>query len=300
MKIIKTYHLILIKFNIIQLSTFISINEKYRKTMTILGIDYDKCITCKECLMECPNYLYEDDPNEKIIFIDPNNNCIKCGHCISVCPVDAIIYENMGEAQIFNGIENPKTFISHKQLYKFLQSIRSVRRYKKSKVPDDKLKVIIEAMHFAPTGANLQSENITIISDSERIKKLSDAILETIKRDKRSASYFERIFNNQWKRYDNAPVFFDAPHVIIIHTKIPLKINYFNIANIISYGRIMAQTLGYGTCYIGQAQIASEMDPSIMETAGVSGKILCALTLGSPDVKYLKIPPKLFNRSKII
>jgi ferredoxin len=300
MKTIKTYHLILIKFNIIQLSTYILLNEKYLIPMTILGIDYDKCINCKECVMECPNYLYEEDLNEKILFIDPNNSCIKCGHCISICPVDAIIYENMGEAQIFNGIENPEILISHEKLKNFLQSIRSVRRYKKNKVPHDKLRIIVEAMHFAPTGANIQSENITIISDSEKIRNLSNAIIDAINKDKRYSSYFERILNNQWKRYDNAPVFFDAPHVIIIHTRMPLKINYFNIANIISYGRIMAHSLGYGTCYIGQAQMASEMDPSIIKAAGVSGKIFCAITLGSPDVKYLKIPPRLLNRSNLI
>lgn len=300
MKTIKTYHLILIKFNIIQLSTFILINKKYHKTMTILGIDYNKCINCKECLRECPNYLYEENTNDRIIFLDPNNNCIKCGHCISVCPVDAVLYENMGEIRIFNGIEHPEILISDEQLYKFLQSIRSVRRYKKTKVPDDKLKIIVQAMHYAPTGANLQSEKITLISDPGRIKKLSDAILDAINKDKRYALYFKKVIDNQWERYDISPVFFDAPHVIIIHTKMPLKINYFNIANIISYGRLMAQSLGYGTCYIGQAQIASEIDPNIIKTAGVNGKILCALTLGYPDVKYLKIPPKLLNRSRLI
>ena len=268
--------------------------------MTISGIDYNKCINCKECLIECPNYLYEEDSNNRIVFIDQKNNCIKCGHCISICPADAIMYENMGETRIFDEIENPERLISHENLYKFLQSIRSVRRYKKNKIPDDKLKIIINAMHFAPTGANLQSENITIISDPERIKKLSSEIIDIINKDKTFALYFKKIYDNQWERYDDAPVFFDAPHVIIIHTKMPMKINYFNIANIITYGRIMAQSLGYGTCYIGQAQMATEMDPSIMKTAGVSGKILCALTLGSPDVKYLKIPPKLLNRSKII
>jgi len=268
--------------------------------MSIIGIDYDKCINCKECLMECPNYLYEEDLDKRIIFIDPNKSCIKCGHCISLCPVDAILYENMGNALIIERIENLENLTSSDQLYKFLQSIRSVRRYKKNKIPKDQIKKIVDAMHYAPTGANIQSEKITVISDPQRIKNLSDAIIEAINKDERYASYFAKTFKKHRERYDQAPVFFDAPHVVIIHTKMSLKINYFNIANIISYGRIMAHSLGLGTCYIGQAQIASEIDPTINKFAEVNDKILCAFTLGYPDVNFLKIPPRLLNRSKQI
>ncbi|MFX1277044.1 MAG: nitroreductase family protein [Promethearchaeota archaeon] len=268
--------------------------------MPIIGIDYDKCINCNECMMECPNYLYEQDSSNEIKFNDPKNSCIKCGHCISVCPVDAILYENMGETIIFNGIEKPEKIIPFDQLYKILQSIRSVRRYKNKKVPEDLIKKITDAMQFAPTGANIQSEKITVISDPVRIKQFSDAIIEAMNNDARYSPLFSETYKKNEKRYNNAIALFDAPHVIVVHTKMPLKINYFNMANMITNGRLAAQSLGLGTCYIGQAQMASEIVSSIKKIAGASSKHLCAFTLGYPDVKYVKIPPRVLNRSKVI
>jgi len=129
--------------------------------MTILGIDYDKCINCKLCIKECVTRFIEDKEGERVLFHDPTGSCSSCGHCIAVCPEDAILYEGFkDEPYTFEGVKNPETIASYETVYNLLRANRSIRHYKKDKVPEQVLKKVIDAMQYAPTGANVRSENL--------------------------------------------------------------------------------------------------------------------------------------------
>ncbi|GAI69559.1 unnamed protein product, partial [marine sediment metagenome] len=152
--------------------------------MPIIGIDYDKCISCEICISACPSLVYSKNnkADTKVIF-DPEKKCILCGQCIAQCPEDAIIYENMGESFTFGEIGELSSLIPYENMFKFLAGNRSIRRYKKDKVPIEILNKVIKAMEYAPTAANMRPENFTLISDSDLIKKMSDAIVEEFSKD---------------------------------------------------------------------------------------------------------------------
>jgi len=60
-----------------------------------------------------------------------------CGHCIAVCPQDAIIYEDFGDVTFtFEGIEKLDSIVPYDNLYKFLRGHRSIRHYKKKRSPE--------------------------------------------------------------------------------------------------------------------------------------------------------------------
>ncbi|TFG00404.1 MAG: 4Fe-4S dicluster domain-containing protein, partial [Promethearchaeota archaeon] len=40
--------------------------------MGILGINYEKCTKCKECIKECPSMLFRIGDEEKVIYNDPH------------------------------------------------------------------------------------------------------------------------------------------------------------------------------------------------------------------------------------
>ena len=134
--------------------------------MPITGIDYNKCINCYICLESCARPLYQivkEKEHEKVIFNDPDNTCILCGHCIAQCPKDAILYEDIGESFTFEGVENPESILSYDTLLNFVAANRSIRKYKKEKVPKELLEKVIKAMEYAPTGGNMRTESFTII-----------------------------------------------------------------------------------------------------------------------------------------
>ncbi len=265
--------------------------------MPIVEIDYEKCTFCGTCIRVCPRRLFNEINEEKVEYSDPKSMCIRCGHCVARCPENAVLFEDMGESYEFEGINNPNEIIAYEDFYKFLQGHRSIRRYKKQKVPDGLLNKVFNAMQWAPTGRNMRSESFVIISDEEQLKALSDVIQKTLSEDKAWGWLYEERLANLAKEF-KSPVYFDAPHLIIVHSQLFTDIGIQNIANIVTYGRLAAHTLGLGTCWNGWTQAAIEIDPKIMKLAGIRTKKIGAFTLGYPDVTFYRTPPRSFKHVK--
>lgn len=265
--------------------------------MPVIGIDYNTCSECGTCLRACPRDLYKDHSQDKIIFEDLKRMCTKCGQCIAQCPEDAILYENMGEAYVYEGINNPGNIINYEDMFKFLRAHRSIRRYKKEKVPVEILRKVFNAMQYAPTGRNMRSESFSILSDDNAIKNLNDAVLEELLKNELMRSMYEVSFTKYEKEY-NSLVYFDAPHVIFVYSQLNIEAGAHNIANIITYGRLAAHTLGLGTCWNAMTQIAMELNPKLMKLAGIRGKKVGVFTIGYPTVTYYRTSPRFIKHVK--
>jgi len=249
--------------------------------MSIQGIDEDKCILCRNCIESCGRRLFSDEEQDKIRFQDPQNDCSRCGHCIARCPEDAIIHDGMGEVKSFEGINNPEKIISYDEMYNFLQAHRSVRKYKKDKVPNEILRKVFDAMQCAPTARNMRSETYTIISDDDQIVSLSDAVIEEIMKIAGfRAMYGDRL--TEAKKLFKSPLFFDAPHVIIVSSRFDQESEANNIGVIITYGRLAAQSLGLGTCWNGITQTAMGLNPKLRRKFGIRGKKIGVFAIGYP------------------
>ncbi len=220
--------------------------------MPILGIDYDKCIDCKKCVDQCTGKFW--DEGDRVIFDDKWRDCILCGHCIAICPTDAILYENMGsEPYTYEGIKTPSNYIPYAQIFNFMNSIRSTRRYKKEKVPEDLLRKIIRAMQIAPTGSNMRDQKFSVITDPELIKTLGAAVVE----ERMKLVMDDPIVKEQMKinaeRWD-VPLYHDAPALIIIHSSSANSIDRYNIGIAVTYARLVAHSLGLGPVGMGIPQ----------------------------------------------
>ncbi|MBD3255607.1 MAG: 4Fe-4S dicluster domain-containing protein [Candidatus Lokiarchaeota archaeon] len=270
--------------------------------MPITGIDHDKCIKCYNCLDACTDpgaYIQLDEEKDEIVFEDSNFGCIKCGQCVAQCPEDAILYEDMGEAFTFDKINDLPGLIDYDTLFNFMAANRSIRFYKDKKVPQELLDKVIDAMNRAPTAANMRSEKFYIVSDSEKIKALSDAIYEEFLKDPSEKEHWQERKEN-YGRTSREPVFYNAPHAILVSSNFNMMMEGFNIGNIVTYGRLAAQSLGLGTCWIGYVTMANEKNPKIAKIVNARGKIIGAFTIGYPDVKFYRVPPRSEKRVKII
>jgi len=265
--------------------------------MPIIGIDYEKCSNCGTCITTCPRRLFKDEEGDKINYEDPNSMCIRCGHCIARCPEDAVLFEEMGESIEFEGINNPEEIIAFEEMHKFFQGHRSIRRYKKQKIPKDVLQKVFNSMQWAPTGRNMRSETFTIISDKEQLKALSNAIQEVLTSDKAWGWLYGERLANLAKEFE-IPVYFDAPHLIIVSSQLFTPIGIQNIANIITYGRLAAHSLGLGTCWNGWTQAGIELNPKIRKLAHVRAKTLGAFTIGYSDYTLYRTPPRRLKHVK--
>jgi nitroreductase/NAD-dependent dihydropyrimidine dehydrogenase PreA subunit len=258
--------------------------------MPILGIDYEKCIYCKKCLDQCTGKFW--DEGDKIIFDDRWYSCILCGHCIAVCPTNAIMHEKMGsDPYSFEGIKNPSEYISYEKMFNFMYSIRSTRLYKKEKVPEDLLRKVVRAMQIAPTGSNVRDQKFKVITDPELLKALGKRVNEERLKLVQNDPNIKEKMEIDAKRWNN-PLYHDAPALIIMYCSGMNSIDRYNIGIAITYGRIAAHSLGLGTCWNGYSTGQFEQHKDIMKLAGVRGKSWGVLEIGYPAVKYERVPPR--------
>ena len=258
--------------------------------MSIVGINYEECNNCNLCHTTCILFR-RDQEQDKIVFNDPTDFCNLCGQCIAICPQDAILYEGIGETYSYEDVDKPENIASYDTIYKFLRANRSIRRYRTKKVPNDILKKVFDAMLNAPTAENARTENFTVLSDKEQIKKLNDAVIEELMKQPELKAKYGLLFKLLGKAF-NSPVFFDAPHVVFVDSPFKDKAEFLNIGIIITYGRLAAQALGLGTCWNGWTQIAMMSNAQIKAIANVKGNIVGVFILGYPAVKFYRSPPR--------
>lgn len=261
--------------------------------MPIIGIDTEKCTDCQQCLRDCVSSNFKLDDEDHVQFTQ--SGCIGCGHCISICPEDAIIYKGMrDEPFTFDGIQDPSSLISYETMFKFMRAKRSIRQYKKDKIPNEVLEKILDSMRYAPTGSNIRGLKCLIISDDNQKKELSDAILNALG-SMMPDMYMERLNNKRNKGLD--PIFYDAPHIMIMHSSNPGDLVNSTIA--ITYAMLSAQTLGLGTCWIGFAQGVLSANKEIRNNiAKIPGRVHGVFIIGYPSVKYANAAPRPRIRTK--
>ena len=256
--------------------------------MPILGIDYEKCDNCQICYNACTRYFRRDKELNKMVFEDPNNLCDSCGRCIARCKSDAIMYENIGELLTFEEVQDPSTLISYESMHKFMSAKRSIRGFKKKKVPKAILEKVLETMKYAPTGGNIRTLHCTIISDNDKIKKLSEVVIDAIIASN-IPGYSENFIKAREQGIDT--IFYNAPHVMIIHSRNPGDAMNSTIA--LTYGMLCAQTLGLGSCWIGLAHGVLSSSKELREKfVGKNWHVLGVIILGYSTQIYYQVPPR--------
>ena len=269
----------------------------------IKGIDYEKCNSCSICVSTCPEYFKKDENQNKIIFNDPLNQCSLCGRCICKCQQVAILHENMGEFISYEGIEDPPAFISYERLHNFMIAKRSIRRYKKKNIPRNIMEKVLNSMRYAPTGANMRTLKCTIISGENKVKGLSEAIMDKIitSTPQTIMEMFKIIYIENAIAYSQQmkiakesgfdAIFYNAPAVMIIHSNNPA--DDMNATISLTYGMFSAQSLGLGSCWIGLAQGVFNSSKEIKEKIfSVKGTVWGVITLGYLSHKFYYVPPR--------
>lgn len=296
--------------------------------MIITNINQEACTKCNLCSYECPLRLFriEDD---NLNFHDPMESCIECGHCVAICPTNAIKYEfqKQDDSVCYEADEFEK--INTDNLLKTMGHImfkrRSVRKYKSKEVSPKDIELIMEAMGRSPSASNKMHRKYYIYQQQTLLNKLEDEVANYFadllrKLTNPAILFFQALsiknkrltfkekFNNikaSNKGFYNSIVnkryrfFFNAPAVIVITA--PDKISKLHKPFIrpdahtaATHGVLMAESLELGTCWIGFAEIALNKNSKAKMSLGIPKKeeVLAAFTVGHPDIKYQRIAPR--------
>lgn len=276
----------------------------------MIYFDHDKCTRCGLCISVCVRRILELG-TEGVQINDPAM-CFCCGHCKAVCPVDAIQFSE-GNEQFLpvlsqREIPNPSVF------FRFLRRRRSLRVYENRLVEKTKLKMIIEAGRYAPTGSNRQACEFVVVSGRptldqictlaivnlqrrgkeikeamEKPKNLQQPLSAELLRQQNFPKIWERLAKKWQEKEDQ--LLHNAPALIVIHMNRSIATTPEIDAAIAATQMIlMAETLGLGTCLVAFLiwAIADSLELKRLLKIPDHHQALIAFTVGYPGVHYLR------------
>jgi len=276
--------------------------------MTEITIDKTACVRCNACIDVCAiAQVFEAD--EGGYHPAHPERCWGCGHCVAVCPADAIDHEGFPLEEC--PIIEPKILPSLESLEAALRSRRSCRMFNDEPVPRDLVRRLVSIGRWAPTAHNSQSVDWIAIDDRPRIAELAKTTIDRLLHYTRLAKnpalrpFFSlavgvgnartlRRHRNVAASLGEDPIFYRAPLILIAHT--PAE-NPFGCddAGYAAYNVMLAaERLGLGTCQIGFVQGMANRDRKIREGIPVPGSrsVQAVLALGYPKHEFHRLLPR--------
>ena len=216
----------------------------------MMNVDTSKCIGCTLCMQDCIVSDIEMLDGKAHI---KNESCMECGHCIAICPKEAVSDSDYDMSKIQE--YNKDSFdIDSDRLLNFIKFRRSTRLFQNR-----------EAGRFTQTGSNLQNVSYVVVKD--KIQELRKIVLETLKslgenllnkettpeNIKRYCHMWIKMYNDFLKDPNGEDkLFFKAPALIIVKSE-----STVNASLAASNMELMTNALGLGTYFSGFLQRAS-------------------------------------------
>ena len=286
----------------------------------MLRIDKKLCKACGICGYVCPRHIPEtiSQDGEKITIISPErlDLCMKCGHCIALCPNNAIRVEGLKSEEFapFKELD-----IGDNQLLSLTKQRRSVRRYKDKRVPRHIINRIIDAAHSSPTGSGQSTTGVIIIDNPETLATFSSHVYEMYERLEKNlknpiARFFikrnagEKNFRTlqnfvipgmhwyiRWHREGKSnEILRDCPALMLFHSPIYEPVGSENCLLAAFHAIMMAQVFKIGTCFNDLIPPACNRVPEIRKLLCLPDdrEVYASITMGYPKYEFKKIPPR--------
>lgn len=272
--------------------------------MNLITIDETKCKHDGICADECPLSLINPPdknnlPSEKE---KAEDFCIRCGHCVAVCPHGALSLRTMSPNDCFPLDDGLRP--SAKQAEFLLKGRRSIRVYKDKPVDRKTIARIIDISRYAPSGHNNQLVEWLVIYDKKDVQRYTSMVIDWLKfmikeYPEMAAGFHMDLLVKAWEEGSDR-VCRNAPHIIIAHGPEQNLMIQSTCTIAMTYLELAASYLKLGACWAGYFNRAAANWPPLKQALGFpEGNIAFgAMMLGYPKYKYHRIP--LRNEAKII
>lgn len=271
--------------------------------METILINKDRCIKCNKCVRVCPAGIFVQEDKSKEIETVYIESCIGCGHCVAACPEDAVVHSLFPAEKVhpidYSQLPTPE------QMMLLCKSRRSNRAFSTKPVPEESMKMILEAAHRAPTGSNAQHVKFLVISDPDKLRQIIEFTLdifgEMMKKLKnpllkpliklimpdvfRYIPVFERLQDDYKKGGDG--ILRKATSAIFIYTPVGSRMGVMDANLAYQNGSLMAECLGVSQFYTGYVLNAAKMKKGKLERIlGIDGEIHAGMGLGIPSFRF--------------
>lgn len=234
------------------------------------SINQETCKVCGLCAEVCPMKIMIKNGSIGISFRqDRLPLCMKCGQCMAICPTQSFFVKGMSYSKDFFELSDPTPHDI--MFFNMIASRRAIRNFKNKPVPKELLEKIVHAMTFAPPGFTPIKTEITVIQDSEVIRKalpymikvydelvtaMNNPIARFFIRQKVGAAMYKTIKNHviplmksrlpELKLGTEDTITRNAPAMIIFHADRNAENYETDIHIALTYGFLAAHALGLG------------------------------------------------------
>ncbi|MBU0971155.1 MAG: nitroreductase family protein, partial [Proteobacteria bacterium] len=144
--------------------------------MSLFKIDTRKCDKDGICAIECPAHIIKMTEEGPAPAAGAEEFCIRCGHCVAICPKGAFNLEFLTPDQCMP-IEK-ELMLTPEHAEHFLRSRRSIRRYKDKSVPRQIFEKALSISCCAPTGSNRQTVKWLVLDKQAEVQKVAAHVID--------------------------------------------------------------------------------------------------------------------------
>lgn len=238
-----------------------------------ISIDFEKCNACGLCVSVCKDFSIVMSESSVIVSENPLFGCVGCGHCMAICPTEAIEIQGrtLSPDQLFDLPEKEKS-ANYEQLTALLERRRSIREFKDKEVEEELVEKILSAARTAPMGLPPSDVNVLVLRGKDKNRDLANDFCTYLSGMKWFVSdWFLTLMRPFWGKANDEmfrgfvkPVFkaytenmeqginlvtYDAPLALYFYGS-----PYTDPADPIvaaTYAMIAAESMGLGTCMLG-------------------------------------------------
>ena len=266
--------------------------------MAFITVDQEKCNQDGICVAECPGRIIQMDPEDEYprATSDFGDFCLRCGHCVAVCPTGAMRLDWFGPEECKQ--IKQELGVTPEQAEQLLCGRRSIRAFKEKSVPRTVLEKLLEVACSAPSAKNQQPWHWIVVEDPAEVRRLASMVVDSIRRaikkapEEAEAMGLPRVVASWDEGYDR--ICRGAPHIIVAHADKNWPFSTEDCTLALSLLDLYATSIGLGACWAGYFYKAVNAYPPLFEALGLPSAHLAfgAMMLGYPKFSYQRIPPR--------
>jgi len=256
--------------------------------MSLVTINHNNCRRDGSCRAVCPLDLFTLDGEGFPAFREgADSSCLACGHCVAVCPQDAVQHGRISQAD--SPLIDRSLELQPGALVQLLKSRRSTREFRKEPVSDETIKTLIDATRWAPTAVNRQSIRWLVVRNAAEVNHLASMVIDWLRQSGGASRYAS--FIDPWEQGRDM-ILRGAPHLAVTFAPNDWNWSQVDCAIALTNFEIAAVAHDIGSCWAGLLMWAAREHTPLREALGIptEHEVYGAMMFGFPKYQYRRIP----------